>query len=91
MELTGKEKFQVQYLLPFQGSLLSLERADKILKKIDVKAEDAESEEIYEIEFTAEEIQFISEMIAILDQAQKLNLQMLPLIRKILLRSNNNG
>jgi hypothetical protein len=91
MELTRKEKFQVQYLLPIQGSLKTLEQVEEILKRINITAEDAGSNEIVEIQFSDEEINFICDMIKVLDQAQKLNLEILPLIRKFLLRSKKNG
>ena len=84
MELTEKEKFQIQYLLPVQGSLKTLEQVESILQKINLRPEDAESEMIYFLELAPEELGFLREMIGVLDQAQKISLQMLPVVRKIL-------
>jgi len=84
MELTGQEKFQIQYLLPVQGSLSTLEQVENILNKLNIKAEDATSEAIETVDLTGKEIQFLIEMIEILDKAQKLSLPSMSLIRKIL-------
>ena len=84
MELTGQEKFQIQYLLPVQGSLSTLEQVENILNKLNIKAEDATSEAIETVDLTGNEIQFLIEMIEILDKAQKLSLPSMSLIRKIL-------
>lgn len=84
MELTEKEKFQIQYLLPVQGSLKTLEQVESIMKKINLRPEDAESEIICSLDLTPEELGFLREMIGVLDQSQKISLQMLPVVRKIL-------
>jgi hypothetical protein len=84
MELTGKEKFQIQYLLPVQGTLKALELVEGILKTINLQPEDSEDEKLYSVALTPAEIDFLNEMIGVLDQAGKLSLQMLPVVRKIL-------
>jgi hypothetical protein len=84
MKLTGKEKFHIQFLVPVQGSLKTLELAEGILKRINIQPEDAEDGFIYDIDLKIEEISFLQEMIKILDKSQKLHLQSLPVVRKIL-------
>ena len=84
LTVSRKEKFQLQYLLPIQGNLNTLLMTQRILNKIQIEPGDAESDEVIDIDFDDEEIKFISEMIAVLDQSQKLNLSCLPLIQKIL-------
>lgn len=80
IELTGKEVLQVQYLLPVQGSLKILESAQNILDKI----QKFEIQEVNLIDFSDEEINFLIGMINILDEAGKLNIASLSLIKKIL-------
>jgi len=84
MKATKAEKFQVQYLLPVQGSLQTLETVQEILDIIKIKPEDAESDMIEEIELSDAHISFLKNMISVLDQSQKLSLRCLPIIRKIL-------
>jgi hypothetical protein len=67
-----------------QGSLKTLVLVKQILDKIQVKPEDAQSDDIIDIDFTGEEFELLSKMIHLLDQSQKLNLDSLSLVQKIL-------
>lgn len=84
MELTGKEIYQVQFVLPVQGNMIALEMAIQILNKIQIKEEDINDNSIREIDFLDEEISFLKSMIKFLDNAKKLNIQGLSLYKKIL-------
>lgn len=85
LELTKKERLQFQYILPFQGSLITLEMVNSILKKIESeKIENIEVEEIKSFEFEDSEVKMMKEMIYFLDREKKLYFQSLSLIRKIL-------
>jgi len=84
MELTGKEIYQVQFLLPIQGDLKTLESVKQILDKLNIKEEDCDDENIRDIELTNPEIIFLENMIQVLSQAKKLNLHGLSLFHKIL-------
>lgn len=92
MELTRNEKFQLQYLLPIKGNIKTLEMAQQIIEKLHINDTDRGNEEVIELDFSGHEIDFLSEMIVILDQAQQLNLSCLSIVKKILNnRSNENG
>jgi hypothetical protein len=84
MNLTGKEIYQIQFLLPIQGDLKILESAARILNKLNTEEEDADSEQVREIDLSIEEIIFLKEMIKVLDEAKKLNIHGLSLYNKIL-------
>jgi hypothetical protein len=84
MKLTGKEIFQVQFVLPVQGNLAALKMATQIKDKLNVKEEDANDENIREIDFKNEEIKFLKGMINALDQNNGLNIHGLSLYDKIL-------
>jgi hypothetical protein len=84
MKLTGKEIYQIQFVLPIQGSLQMLEFATQILNKLNIKEEDIENDQLREVDLSIEEIDFLKEMIGVLDQAQKLNIHGLSLYNKIL-------
>ena len=84
LKVTEKEKCQLQYLLPVQGSLKTLELVEQILVKADIQGKDAESDDIVKIEFTDEEIDFLLQMIQVLDQAQKLSFPSLSFVKKIM-------
>ena len=85
LNLTGKEIFEFQYILPAQGSLKTLELVQKILDKVNIQ--DIENDK--DIDFTKEEIDFVSQMIQLLDENQSLKITSLSLIKKILKESNN--
>jgi hypothetical protein len=81
LSLTKEERLQFQYILPVQGSLKVLELVNTIFEKInEVEIE----EKIADINFEESEIDFICEMIGILDKQGKLHFQSLSLIKKIL-------
>lgn len=84
IELTGKEVYQIQFVLPVQGNMIALEMAIQILNKIQIKEEDINDNSIREIDFLDEEISFLKSMIKFLDNAKKLNIQGLSLYKKIL-------
>ena len=84
MKVTRSEKFQIQFLLPVQGSIETLEQVQQILDKIKIVPEDAQSIEDIEIDFDNNEIFFLKEMIKVLSQLQKLTLPSLSLVKKIL-------
>lgn len=83
INLTGNERLQFQYILPVQGSLLTLRTVEIILEKIDINNV-KDINECLKIDFGKEEISFIKEMINFLDEQKKLNFQSLSLINKIL-------
>ena len=84
MKLTGKEIYQIQFLLPIQGNIQTLELVQQILDKIDIKEEDREDEYIRDVKLTDPDLDFLREMIGVLDNADKLNFHGLSLYRKIL-------
>lgn len=84
MRLTGKEIYQVQFVLPIQGNLKNLGLAAQILKKLNIKEEDPNDEEEREIDLLSEEINFLTTMIILLDKSQKLSIHGLSLYNKIL-------
>jgi len=84
MVLTGNDIYQVQFLLPIQGNLKTLESVQQILDKANINEEDRGSEIEREIVFSDEEIIFLRNMIMILDESQKLSFSCLSLIKKIL-------
>ena len=43
MKVTRSEKFQIQFLLPVQGSIETLEQVQQILDKIKIVPEDEQS------------------------------------------------
>lgn len=89
INLTKDERLQFQYILPVQGSLLTLELVDKILNK--VKVDNIDDNESKEFDFENNELEFIKNMINILDGQGKLNFQSLSLVRKILNKENKDG
>ena len=82
MKLTVEDRLQFQYLLPVQGNIETLELVEGILKKLRVEKMD-EEEAVFT--FTEDEMNLIKNSISVLDKAQKLNLQSLPTIRKIIM------
>lgn len=84
LSITKKEKFQIQYLLPIQGNLKTLELVQQILNKLSITENDQLSDEIVTIEFEEEELNFIKFSIEVLNQNQKLYLAGLSLVKKIL-------
>lgn len=86
MKVTKAEKFQVLNLLPMQGNLKTLALVQQILDKIKIEPKEAKCQDIVDLDFNDEEFGLIDEMIHILDQAQKLNLDSLSLVQKILNR-----
>ena len=84
MILSGKEIYQIQFVLPIQGNLETLESAAQILNKANVKEEDADDEKTRDVDFSNEEIHFLREMISLLNQAKKLNINGLSFYHKIL-------
>ena len=82
MKLTVEDRLQFQYLLPVQGNIETLELVEGILKKLRVEKMDQE-EAVFT--FTEDEMNLIKNSISVLDKAQKLNLQSLPTIRKIIM------
>ena len=88
--LTGHEISQIQYIVPVQGSISTLERVQKILDKINsFKTIAAENE--YNVDFSDEEIEFFKIMIRFLDEKQQLPISALSLIQKILNKEQENG
>lgn len=81
MILSVNDRLQFQYLLPVQGNLQTLELVEKILAKLRIEKTDEEDKEFV---FSRDEIELLKQSISILDQANKLNLQSLPTIRKIM-------
>jgi hypothetical protein len=53
------------------------------LNKINIQPGDSENE-IYRVDFSCDEIKFLKEMIAVLDQSQQLSFQTLSVVKKIL-------
>jgi hypothetical protein len=81
MKFSVTERLQFPYILPVQGTIHTLEQVECILEK--VKVEDAKEDE-KDIDFTAEELWFMCDMIQCLDQAGKISFSSLSLVRKIL-------
>lgn len=81
MILSVNDRLQFQYLLPVQGNFKTLEMVEKILSKLRIEKTDEEDKEFV---FSRDEIELLKQSISILDQANKLNLQSLPTIRKIM-------
>jgi hypothetical protein len=85
IKLTGKERFNVQYILPVQGNLKTLELVENILDRVKIKEiKDIESDNLLNYEFTKEELTLMIESIKVLDESNKLNFQCLSLVKKIL-------
>lgn len=85
IEITANEKLQFQYLLPNQGSLKILELTNGIIEKVKIiDRKEIEENKICSIDFNNDEIDFLNQNIKILDESNKLNLQSLTLIKKIL-------
>lgn len=80
IELTGHEVSKIKSLLPIQGNLSVLESVQRILDKI---PEDCQGDSI-SIDFSKDDILFLCQMIDILDQACKINLDSFSLVKKIL-------
>lgn len=81
VKLTIDERMNFQYILPMQGSLVTLDMVEGILKKVEIK--DANEKE-KEIDFSADEMNFMKDMINFLDENNKLPYSSLSLVRKIL-------
>ena len=86
MILTKQEVMNFNYILPGQGSLETLELVQSIMNKLD-KVNEMDVK--HKIDFEAKEIKLLKEMITFLDQNQKLNIQSLSLIHKILGEKGN--
>jgi len=84
IELTGKEVYQIQFVLPVVSDLKTLETAIQILNKLNIKEEDRENEEIRKVDFSEDEIDFLKGCIRFLDSVKKLNIDGLSLYNKIL-------
>jgi len=84
IELALKDKFQIQYLLPVTGNIENLKTVQKILDKLNIQLGDEHSADLCEIDLEENEIDFIVNMILILDQAHKLHIGSLPVITKFL-------
>lgn len=81
--LTGNERLQFQYILPYQGSRKTLDMVEKILNKVKISdANDMEVEKEFKFEDT--EIEFMKQMIDLLDKQQQLRFESLSLIKKIM-------
>ena len=83
ISLTSKELLEFPKILPIQGSLKTLESVQGILEKIKINNE-SELSTIKNVDFSKEEINFILEMIEILDKNQQLHFGSLTLVQKIL-------
>ncbi len=81
MKLSVNDRLQFQYLLPVQGNFKTLETVEKILNKLRVETADEEEREFV---FSKDEMDLLRQSIHVLDQSNKLNLQSLPTIRKIM-------
>lgn len=84
MKLTRKEKFNIKYLLPVQGSIETLKTVRDIADTIRIEPDDENSEEEIEIHLKKEEWEFLKNMILILDKSQKIYITSLSLVLKIL-------
>ena len=82
LSLTGHERLQFQYILPVQGSIETLELVKTIFEKVNIDVKNTENAE--DVNFEANEIDFLVRMINILDQQAKLHFQSLSLVKKIL-------
>lgn len=82
LELSVEERIQFQYLLPIQGSIVTLDTVMDILNKIQVK-EVTESDDI-NVDFEDHEIELMKVSVKALDSSQKLHIQSLELAKKIL-------
>ena len=87
LELPGEEILQFQYILPVQGSLQTLELLQHILEKVKVD----EIKDMITVDFDKDEINFMKNVICILDEKQQLYYQSLSLIHKILKETKNDG
>lgn len=85
MKLSINDRLQFQYLLPVQGNFKTLETVEKILNKLRVEKADEEEREFV---FSKDEMDLLRQSIHVLDQSNKLNLQSLSTIRKIMEESN---
>ena len=81
MKLSVNDRLQFQYLLPVQGNFKTLEMVEKILAKLRIEKTDEEEREFV---FSKDEMDLLRQSIHVLDQSNKLNLQSLPTIRKIM-------
>ena len=83
INITEGERGQIQYLLPIQGNLKTLEFVQQILDKTNITTGNGM------IDFSEDEFDFICKMIDILNESQKLNLSCLSLVKKILNNKEN--
>lgn len=81
MILTVNDRLQFQYLLPVQGNLKTLELVADILKKLHIQEMDEEEREFV---FNRDEIFLLKDSVDVLDRNNKLPLQSLSVIRKIM-------
>jgi hypothetical protein len=82
VELTSKEILQFQFVLPVQGSIETLEMVEQITKKAKIDNKDMKG--LKKIDFDQKEIDFIKNMINILDEQNLLHFESLSFIRKFL-------
>ncbi len=83
IDLTGNERLQIANILPVQGDLNTLRLVDEILKKAKI-SDIKEMKELNKIDFEENEINFIKEMINLLDSKQMLKFESLSLIEKFM-------
>lgn len=85
LDLTNNERLNFQYILPSKGSFKTLETIERILDIIKIQeVKETEDEKTVSFEFKKEDIDFLKEVISVLDQNQSLTFQSLSLIRKIM-------
>lgn len=85
MKLSVNDRLQFQYLLPVQGNIKTLELVECILNRLRILKEDEEEKEF---NFSKDEMDLLKQSISVLDQANKLSLSTLPVIRKIMEESS---
>lgn len=89
VKLNVSERTQFQYILPVQGNLKALELVESIFGKVKISDKDMsdtnkiDNDKELEIDFTKEEMKFMNDSIAILDEQGKLFFQSLSLVKKI--------
>ena len=85
LELTAAERFEIQFVLPAQGSIKNLELVKTIFEKIEIfSIQGNESDDVKHIEFEDEEIALMQNTIHALDESQRLRYSSLELAKKIL-------
>jgi len=85
MKLSIEEIMQLQYILPVQGDLKTLELVEKIVNKSMIKDSNVKEKDI---DFTDHEIDCMQDFIKFLNDQKQLSFKSLSLIRKIM---NNKG